>query len=261
MARSLRVLLVAGLLFAGSQASATAVVDYDLSASSLSITAPLAIAVPSSQIDASSAMTMSFAESGGIILTGGSSAVSLDVFSLMLNLNISPLGLMNITGTVTTTLMGPVAGATLDAAGNVSFAASPLASFQTTGSVTCVDLVPGFCGVVGMTSGVALPINVLQAISMPDMSIVPGTINAPPQLLSGSLPFNLPLATPVSGQFNLSATETSRALVPASVPEVRVLWMVATGIAGLITYGSQRRSNRETRHRRMSHRRSQDVPA
>jgi hypothetical protein len=234
MALALRALLVTALLgFAGSVHAATVTVLYDLGASTLEVTDPLALTVPSDQITGTMEIAYAADDAGNILLDGASS-VELRSFDVALSLDLLS-GL--VTGPVSIALLGPVAGGSLSSGGVVSFAGAPDASIDTVGTVSC-NSSAFVCSIAGLDPG-ANPIaeTIVQPFS--DLLFAAPFDPAALHVLGASIG----VTTPVVGTLELAATETGRTFT-ASVPEPGTFLLLCAGLVGLGAYGRPRR--RET---------------
>lgn len=232
MAFTLRLLLVATLLGVGASAAhaGTVTVAYDLGASTLDVTDPLALTVPSDQITGSMQIAYAADDAGNILLDAASS-VSLLAFDVALDLDL--LSGM-ITGPVDIGLLAPIAGGTLSSAGVISFAGAPDASIDTSGTVYC-NSSAFVCGIAGLDAG-ANPIAELLVQPFADLVFAAPFDPAAPHQIGAAIG----VTTPVVGTLQLSAVETGRTLT-VSVPEPGPMVLLLAGLAGLVAYGRPRR--------------------
>ncbi len=234
MAFTIRLLLLAALLGLGSAPAraGTVVVDYDLAGTTLDVTNPIALTVPSDQISGSMQLAFASDDLGNILLDGASS-VSLLAFDVALNLNL--LGGL-ITGPVSLSLLAAVDGGSLASDGTVSFAGAPDAQIDTQGTVSCNGSA-FVCGFAGLAAG-ANPISALVVTPFADLLL--GSVSPFDPALANPLAATLPVSTPVVGVLNLVGSETGRTLLVAPVPEPGTFLLLSLGLLGLGLYGRPR---------------------
>lgn len=230
LATGLALLSALALGVAAPAGAASIQIDYDLSGTTFDVTDPIALAIPADQISGS--LSLEFAtDAFGAILLGPSSSVTLLSFDVVMDLALNVMGFVDITTPtpVATSLAAPVAGGTVAADGTISFAGTPDATLDVAGVVEC-QAPFNLCSVAGLSTG-QNPIADTIVQTFPDLL---STLTVP-----DSLTGTFAVTTPVTGDFNLVATEVGSTFI-ASVPEPSPALLATAALTGLAFAGRRR---------------------